>query len=67
MQSERITAPPFASTEIHGLRELNVWWTTRDRGSENPPCEPTSEPQHERMHKDMKREAASPSAADLTT
>ena len=58
--------PPFASTGIHGLCELNVWWTTRDRASANPPCEPTTEPQHERMHKDMKREAASPPAAGLT-
>ncbi len=30
--------PPFASTGIHGLCELNVWWTTRDRSSANPPC-----------------------------
>ena len=31
-------SPIFASTGIHGLCELNMWWTTRNRSSANPPC-----------------------------
>jgi transposase InsO family protein len=58
--------PPFASTGIHGLCELNVWWMKLGIVHQRiRPASPQENGQHERMHKDMKREAASPPAANL--
>ena len=57
---------PFASTGIHGLCELNVWWMKLGIVHQRiRPPSPQQNGQHERMHKDMKREAARPPAANL--
>jgi len=57
---------PFASTGIHGLCELNVWWMELGIVHQriHPPS-PQENGQHERMHKDLKREATRPPAASL--
>jgi transposase InsO family protein len=58
--------PPFASTGIHGLCELNLWWMKLGIVHQRiRPASPQENAQHERMHRDMKREAASPPAANL--
>ncbi len=57
---------PFASTGIHGLCELNVWWMKLGIVHQRiRPSSPQENGQHERMHKDLKREAARPPAANL--
>ncbi len=57
---------PFASTGIHGLCELNVWWMKLGIVHQRiRPSSPQENGQHERMHKDMKREATRPPAANL--
>ncbi len=57
---------PFASTGIHGLCELNVWWMKLGIVHQRiKPASPQENGQHERMHKDLKREAARPPAANL--
>jgi transposase InsO family protein len=57
---------PFASTGIHGLCELNVWWMKLGIVHQRiRPSSPQENGQHERMHKDLKREAARPPGADL--
>jgi len=57
---------PFASTGIHGLCELNVWWMKLGIVHQRiRPSSPQQNGQHERMHKDMKREATRPPAANL--
>jgi transposase InsO family protein len=57
---------PFASTGIHGLCELNVWWMKLGIIHQRiRPASPQQNGQHERMHKDLKREAARPPAANL--
>ena len=57
---------PFASTGIHGLCELNVWWMKLGIAHQRiRPSSPQENGQHERMHKDLKREAARPPAANL--
>ena len=57
---------PFASTGIHGLCELNVWWMKLGIVHQRiRPSSPQENGQHERMHKDLKREAAKPPAANL--
>jgi transposase InsO family protein len=55
---------PFASTGIHGLTTLNVWWMTLGivhqrirRGY------PQANGTHERMHRELKRETAQPPAS----
>ncbi len=59
---------PFASTGIHGLCELNVWWMKLGIVHQRiRPSSPQENGQHERMHKDLKREAARPPAANLTS
>lgn len=56
---------PFASTGIHGLCELNVWWMKLGIVHQRiRPSSPQENGQHERMHKDLKREAARPAAAN---
>ena len=57
---------PFASTGIHGLCELNVWWMKLGIVHQRiRPASPQENGQHERMHKDLKREAARPPAENL--
>ena len=59
---------PFASTGIHGLCELNVWWMKLGIVHQRiRPSSPQENGQHERMHKDLKREAARPPAANLSS
>jgi putative transposase len=57
---------PFASTGIHGLSRLNVWWLqlgiTHQRIT--PGC-PQQNGAHERMHKTLKAKATRPPAANL--
>jgi len=57
---------PFASTGLHGLTPLNVWWMQHGivhqrirRGT------PQQNGTHERMHRDLKRETARPAAATM--
>jgi hypothetical protein len=57
---------PFASTGIHGLNRLNVWWLqlgiTHQRIT---PGSPQQNAAHERMHKTLKAKATKPPAANL--
>lgn len=56
---------PFASTGIHGLNGLNVWWLqlgiTHQRIT---PGSPQENGAHERLHKTLKERAARPPAAN---
>ena len=57
---------PFASTGIHGLCELNVWWMQLGIVHQRiRPSSPQENGQHERMHGDLKRETTRPPAATL--
>ncbi len=59
---------PFASTGIHGLCELNVWWMKLGIVHQRiRPSNPQENGQHERMHRDLKREAARPPATNLSS
>lgn len=57
---------PFASTGIHGLTRLNVWWLqlgiTHQRIT---PGRPQQNAAHERMHRELKRRLPRPPAANL--
>jgi putative transposase len=57
---------PFASTGIHGLSKLNVWWLqlgiTHQRIT---PGSPQENGAHERMHKTLKAKVTHPPAANL--
>ena len=57
---------PFASTGIHGLNGLNVWWLqlgiTHQRIT---PGSPQENGAHERLHKTLKARATKPAAANL--
>jgi transposase InsO family protein len=57
---------PFASTGIHGLSQLNVWWLqlgiTHQRIT---PGSPQENGAHERMHRTLKAKATRPPAANL--
>lgn len=57
---------PFASTGIHGLNRLNVWWLqlgiTHQRIT---PGSPQENGVHERMHKTLKAKATKPPAANF--
>ncbi len=57
---------PFASTGIHGLSQLNVWWLqlgiTHQRIS---PGSPQQNGAHERMHKTLKAKVTKPPAANM--
>jgi transposase InsO family protein len=59
---------PFASTGIHGLNRLNVWWLqlgiTHQRST---PGSPQENGAHERLHKTLKARATRPPAANLNT
>ena len=57
---------PFASTGIHGLCALNVWWMKLGIVHQRiRPSSPQENGQHERMHWDLKRETTRPPAANL--
>jgi len=57
---------PFASTGIHGLCELNVWWMKLGIVHQRiRPSSPQENGQHERMHRDLKRETTRPPATNL--
>jgi transposase InsO family protein len=59
---------PFASTGIHGLCELNVWWMQLGIVHQRiRPSSPQENGQHERMHRDLKRETTRPPAANLAS
>jgi putative transposase len=55
---------PFASTGIHGLSALNVWWMQLGIVHQRiTPASPHENGQHERMHRELKRETARPAAS----
>lgn len=57
---------PFASTGIHGLCALNVWWMQLGIVHQRiPPSSPQENGTHERMHRELKRETARPAARSL--
>ena len=52
---------PFASTGIHGLCEMNVWWLQLGiRHQRIQPSHPEQNGAHERMHKTLKAETTRP-------
>jgi putative transposase len=54
---------PFASTGIHGLSPLNVWWMQLGIVHQRiTPASPQENGQHERMHRELKRETTHPPA-----
>jgi putative transposase len=56
---------PFASTGIHGLSQLNVWWMQLGIVHQRiPPSSPQQNGTHERMHRDLKRETTRPAAGN---
>lgn len=57
---------PFASTGIHGLCGLNVWWMQLGIVHQRIlPASPQENGTHERMHRELKRETARPAASSL--
>jgi putative transposase len=57
---------PFASTGIHGLSGLNVWWMQLGIVHQRiPPSSPQENGTHERMHRELKRETTRPAAHSL--
>lgn len=57
---------PFASTGIHGLSALNLWWMQLGIVHQRiPPSSPQENGTHERMHRDLKRETTRPAASSL--
>ena len=57
---------PFASTGIHGLCELNVWWMQLGIAHQRiTPASPQENGAHERMHRELKRETTRPPASNL--
>lgn len=62
------TGAPFASTGIHGVSRLNVWWMQLGIVHQRiTPASPQQNGQHERMHRELKRETARPAASSLRT
>jgi putative transposase len=56
---------PFASTGLHGLSSLNVWWMRLGILHQRiRPASPQENGAHERMHRTLKREATRPAAAN---
>jgi putative transposase len=52
---------PFATTGIHGLSQLNVWWLRLGIQHQRIlPAHPEQNGAHERMHRTLKREACRP-------
>ena len=59
---------PFATTGIHGLSQLNVWWLRLGIQHQRIlPAHPQQNGAHERMHKTLKGEAIRPPRATLAT
>lgn len=59
---------PFATTGIHGLSQLNVWWLRLGIQHQRIlPASPHQNGAHERMHKTLKGEAIRPPRARLAT
>jgi putative transposase len=57
---------PFASTGIHGLCALNVWWMKLGIVHQRIlPSSPQENGAHERMHRELKRETTRPPASNL--
>ena len=57
---------PFATTGIHGLSQLNVWWLRLGIQHQRIlPAHPQQNGAHERMHKTLKSEAIRPPRANL--
>jgi putative transposase len=57
---------PFASTSLHGLTPLNVWWLRLGIQHQRIlPAHPQQNGAHERMHKTLKRGAIRPPRANL--
>ncbi len=57
---------PFASTGIHGLAALNVWWMQLGIVHQRiTPASPQENGTHERMQRELKRETAWPAAGSL--
>ncbi len=57
---------PFASTGLHGLSPLNVWWMQQGIIHQRiRPASPQENGRHERMHRELKRETIRPAAATL--
>ena len=53
--------PPFASTGIHGLCELNTWWMKLGITHQRiQPASPQQNGAHERMHRTLKKDTARP-------
>ena len=51
-------AVPFATTGVHGLSQLNVWWLRLGiQHQRTRPASPQENGAHERMHKTLKAEA----------
>ena len=60
------TGVPFATTGIHGLSRLNVWWLRLGIQHQRIlPAHPQQNGAHERMHKTLKGEAIRPPRANL--
>jgi putative transposase len=54
---------PFASTALHGLSALNVWWMQLGIVHQRiTPARPQENGSHERMHRELKRETTRPAA-----
>jgi putative transposase len=59
---------PFATTGIHGLSQLNVWWLRLGIQHQRIlPAHPQQNGAHERMHKTLKSEAIRPPRSTLAT
>src|SRR5438105_273813 len=59
---------PFATTGIHGLSRLNVWWLRLGIQHQRIlPAHPEQNGAHERMHKTLKGEACRPPRSCLLT
>ena len=57
---------PFATTSIHGLSKLNVWWMKLGIQHQRiTPATPSENGAHERMHRTLKRRAIRPARATL--
>ena len=58
---------PFASTGIHRLTQLNLWWLQLGMTHQRiTPGNPQQNGAHERMHRALKADATKPPGADLS-
>ena len=58
---------PFATTGIHGLSQLNVWWMRLGIQHQRiRPASPQENAAHERMHKTLKAGAIRPPRGSIT-